>query len=1206
MSGKDDVDDRRRHERPYSAKHPIPTISRYRSEKAARQENAVEQPDDANTFQANGYLPSSRSPRPSHSEEPAGDDEKDNTGRDNQQDGDGQPLTDTSQVGDTSNLDPKKRVKEMKNRKKERADREVTDPVTHLPVKIHDFTDEALEEIDFNDQLSGSNDRTATGFSGKSKSDDQLQLEKKQLQDDHTFLANRFPPPDFDALRGELATISQRGVSAGLVATVFVLGLSFSLDRWMRNADQRISLAGVPVWMMLVTLSGAAIWAIIGLVRGWIAKRVNGVFQDEIWDAQRRHIIEAADKHEPETTAWLNSLLSAVWPLVNPDLFSSLADMLEDVMQASIPGFIKMVSVDDVGQGSEAVRILGVRWLPTGAAASSVTEDGKLVEGQDQSASDSINEEDKALDSDQGDESDGAQKIVANSMEAEEGDFVNMEVAFAYRTRSSSKSLKERTKDMHLYIAFYLMGSIKFPVWVDLQGLVGTMRMRLQLTPDPPFFGLCTLTFLGQPKVDLKCTPLSKHGLNIMDVPFISKFVQSSVDAAMSEYVAPKSLTLDLKDMLAGDDFKKDTTAKGVLMINIKRGYDFKIADTGIPLIKDGNSDPYVSVGWAKFGKVLWSTRVMDGEMEPYWDETVFVLVTPEELDIDERLRVQLWDSDRFTADDDLGRIELSLKELMKNEESNGKMWHRSDGFRALKAGDNMPGRLEWSVGYYSKTRLQQCQYENQTYDPEVRSFEQLREKVNEATERKLRESMIKEGRNERDENELEQQRAQELKAEEDAMMISAPPPDGYPSGIFSLQIHNIVGLELGRLNKQSAQKDAEASDEEETGDGLPSAYCTVIVNHRKTFKTRTKPQNSKPFYNAGCERFIRDWRDCEVYVSVRDARLHEDDALLGVVQLPLYELFKERSQVMQYYPLTGGVGHGRIRLSMVWRSVQLQAPPSLLGWELGTLEVQPTITSLDCPDDLKSAKLKLKTNISSGKMYASDEKGVWRTKKDQSLRLAVQKRYASCLSIAFKQKSAFKDDVRAFSTLWFKDIPDEEEQELELPVWKGDYERARTNCLAEPGERVGTIKLKVTFWAGMGGAHSRWASSNQHLKDIVEVIDTARDNLDQDKMQKKAGIVDEEDTSDSDISDSDDDNVNGGDKDSIPDGSSGNKQGPIDQIRDYKKHDKTLHRQHRGIMQWKIPRTAKWMKNKVSAMEDRVTSAFDHRGKGGGIETEA
>lgn len=86
-------------------------------------------------------------------------------------------------------------------------------------------------------------------------------------------------------------------------------------------------------------------------------------------------------------------------------------------------------------------------------------------------------------------------------------------------------------------------------------------------------------------------------------------------------------------------------------------------------------------------------------------------------------------------------------------------------------------------------------------------------------------------------------------------------------------------------------------------------------------------------------------------------------------------------------------------------------------------------------------------------------------------------------------------------------------------------------------------------------------------MRDVVEVIDTARDNLDQDEMQKKAGIVDAQESSDSDSSDDDSDDGH----DSIPDGSAENKQGPIDKIRDYKKRDKTLHRQHRGVMQWKV-----------------------------------
>ncbi|CEF72735.1 hypothetical protein FGSG_00738 [Fusarium graminearum PH-1] len=1189
MSGRDDAEERRRFTTPYSAKHPIPTISKYREERTARQDAAEDRknssPKAGDYSEPNGDYQLHQKSRedaaanlePVKTCEDDGEDEKDN---DNQEDG---GMQDTSQV-DAYASDPKQRRKELKKSKRERAEREVTDPVTHFPVTIHDFTDDALESVSVNEPPFGTTQKTATGAENKSKSDEQLGHEQREVQQSYDAMGELFPPPDFDALRLELAAINKRGVTFGLTGVAIIVSSAFAFERLVREgllqgAKAGSFLFGGTLWLALVAASAGATWLLVVSVREWISNKVNNIFHDEVWDAHRRGVVKASKQNDTETTVWLNSLIGSVWPLINPDLFASLADTLEDVMQASLPKFVRMVSVDDIGQGSESVRILGVRWLPTGAAARAVGEDGQLMT-REQSENDTQEKDDENSDS-------GSH--IQDGMEAEEGDFVNLEVAFAYRTRSSSKSLKERTKDMHLCLAFYLPGNIKVPVWVDLQGIIGTMRMRLQLTPDPPFFALCTLTLLGQPKVNVSCVPLSKHAINIMDVPFISNFVQSSVDAAMAEYVAPKSLTLDLKDMLAGDDFKKDTNAVGVLVVNIKRGYDFKMGDSGIPLIKDGSSDGYVSVGWAKFGKVMWSTRVLENEMEPYWDETCFILVSPQELNIDERLRVQLWDSDRLTADDDLGRIEIPVKDLMKDDRSNGKMWHREDGFRALKSGDDMPGKLEWSVGYYSKTRIQQCQFEKQTHNPEIRNMDQLKEIVRESSERKLRETMFKEGKKERDASELEQQTTQELKAEQDAMIISAPPPEGYPSGILSIQIHNITGLELERLNKRKAANDAEATDEEETGEGLPSAYCTVILNHRKIFKTRTKPQNAKPFYNAGCERFIRDWQDSEVFITVRDARLKEDDPLLGIIHLPLAEVFREHSQVMGFWPLTGGVGFGRVRISMVFRSIQLQAPRNLLGWQYGTVEVNPTATVVDCPNDLRSSKLKFRTSISGAKMYTEDNEEnqgtvTWKSKRGKSLALAVASRYSSCMSIAFREKGFFGDDTAAFAVLWLKDIVDEEETELELPIWKGDFQRATSCCLEDCGERLGTIRLKLTYWSGLGSAHSRWASRDPHLKNVVEVIEMAHDNFEVGSQEKKAGIVGSDDDeqsgrryrsgsigSNSDSSSSSSDTENEDEQESsVPNGSSSQKQGPIDQLRDYRRRDRRLHRQHRGLMQWK------------------------------------
>lgn len=244
--------------------------------------------------------------------------------------------------------------------------------------------------------------------------------------------------------------------------------------------------------------------------------------------------------------------------------------MLEDALQASLPKLIHGVKVADIGQGSEPLRILAIRGLPPGDASES--KDG---------------------------------------MQAEEGDFINLEVAVAYRSRpNSGTGLKARSKNAHLLMQFWATGGIVLPVWVELTGIIATARIRLQLTPNPPFLSTMTLTLLGQPKVALKCTPLAKNFFNVMDVPGLSGWLHRSIDAAIAEYVAPRSINLDLKTMLMGRD-KMDTEAIGVIIVNVKSAKGFRDGDAiKMWKSKDKQSgDGYVTVGWGKWGKPMWSTR---------------------------------------------------------------------------------------------------------------------------------------------------------------------------------------------------------------------------------------------------------------------------------------------------------------------------------------------------------------------------------------------------------------------------------------------------------------------------------------------------------------------------------------------------------------------------------------------------------------------
>lgn len=190
-------------------------------------------------------------------------------------------------------------------------------------------------------------------------------------------------------------------------------------------------------------------------------------------------------------------------------------------MQASLPKLVRMVCVEDLGQGSDPLRILGVRWLPKGAASHEVNQEGKL-EGvkkgarkhdgtkQDQPGTNDLtktkaNEEEKEANEDaskdanertDGNEdeqhgSEGQDPSADGGMKPETGDFINLQVAFAYRATHSRKAFKDRAKHAHLYLAFYLPGNIKIRK--------STQRQEMWLFPSIESCLQYNLLILSQP-----------------------------------------------------------------------------------------------------------------------------------------------------------------------------------------------------------------------------------------------------------------------------------------------------------------------------------------------------------------------------------------------------------------------------------------------------------------------------------------------------------------------------------------------------------------------------------------------------------------------------------------------------------------------------------------------------------------------------------
>ena len=519
MSYHDDFDENassRTNQAPYTERHPIPTISKYQGRKQERQEDSeatVPQPNIEHgareSGEGHGLLESTKrflhlvdnisdkeineeSTYSSYNRNLAGpppESEAKNDHRDGipekreDQDGTEQSSTvkDTSEAFDNT-LDPRQKRKNMKHMKRDDAPREVTDPVTHLKVVVHDSTNKELQSVPQNEPPPGSNHRSATGASAGSKTKSEFEQETQEQQGAHQQMEKLFPPPSFAATKEDIANVYGLAFTVGM-SSLLLTALALLVGSHLIGgtaATQRPWLHALLLWSLLLVFGVVAGGGIIWGLRVWLNQRINDIWDEEVWDSARKQEKESLTSATPESTQWLNSLLSSVWPLINPELFTSLADTLEDVMQASLPKLVRMVSVEDLGQGNEAIRILGVRWLPTGAAARTVSKDGKIKNNKDESdrkvpGQGNLDDESKADEGSSGKDEqkdkrskadeqkeEGENENIAEGMEAEEGDFVNLEVGFSYRASSSGRGIKQKSKNSHLFLAFYLPGGVRF------------------------------------------------------------------------------------------------------------------------------------------------------------------------------------------------------------------------------------------------------------------------------------------------------------------------------------------------------------------------------------------------------------------------------------------------------------------------------------------------------------------------------------------------------------------------------------------------------------------------------------------------------------------------------------------------------------------------------------------------------------------------
>ena len=159
-------------------------------------------------------------------------------------------------------------------------------------------------------------------------------------------------------------------------------------------------------------------------------------------------------------------------------------------------------------------------------------------------------------------------------------------------------------------------------------------------------------------------------------------------------------------------------------------------------------------------------------------------------------------------------------------------------------------------------------------------------------------------------------------------------------------------------------------------------------------------------------------------------------------------------------------------------------------GWETGTVEIlDPVKVTINTDHQqafgLMTKSLVLSTTDSTEKIPksmaegASDSEVIWNL--EDTLRLPVYSRYNTALTFQFGSAS----NPAALASLWLKDLPDDEEQRIKIPVIIGkELKQLRQNVISEITAKthdftvVGWLETVVRIDRGLDPDHEKHTKS--------------------------------------------------------------------------------------------------------------------------------
>ncbi|KAJ1562337.1 hypothetical protein HK096_011191 [Nowakowskiella sp. JEL0078] len=417
-----------------------------------------------------------------------------------------------------------------------------------------------------------------------------------------------------------------------------------------------------------------------------------------------------------ESAEWVNFLLSQLWPILDPSVFSFAIDILEDNFHLLAPPGVTDIRVADFDLGPNAPRFKNFKVLPLASDLNHV--------------------------------------VLECDMSLSSAPYNNVGFKSAKNPMGSSTG-RSRAR----VLAYARLGStdvvtVSIPILIELLGVEAKVRIQIELIDKIPFARTARLSLLTKPTIRFEAKPLKL--VNVMNFPVISQVINLVVNKTVEDIIVnPNALNVNLEQLLLGNVTVKDTKAVGIIKVTIYEARNLISADM------NGKSDPFVTLDYGGYEshsissitasgistslttdtyipveKLVYNneklksfesevytfdghqhpksgttpknavplarTRVVNSTLNPKFHETHYLIVTAEDVINNIPLRVRVLDFDNHSKNDLLGMLDYSVNEIVKHPGEK-----IVDGWQSLKFfGRNNPGNygdLRFEMSYHPK-----------------------------------------------------------------------------------------------------------------------------------------------------------------------------------------------------------------------------------------------------------------------------------------------------------------------------------------------------------------------------------------------------------------------------------------------------------------------------------------------------------------------